>query len=58
MNAPYGEILEALADTGPQTRSPAAYGHLFPDAEDLGRGAVDAIFAVALTEQERNQAMS
>jgi hypothetical protein len=29
--------------------------HLFPDAEDLGRGAIDAIFAVALTEQERNQ---
>ena len=31
------------------------YGHLFPDAEDLGRGAIDAIFAVAPTEQERNQ---
>ena len=31
------------------------YGHLFPDAEDLGRGAIDAIFAVVLTEQERNQ---
>ena len=30
-------------------------GHLFPDAEDLGCGAIDAIFAVALTEQERNQ---
>jgi hypothetical protein len=29
--------------------------HLFPDAEDLGRGGIDAIFAVALTEQERNQ---
>ena len=29
--------------------------HLFPDAEDLGRGAIDAIFAVALTEQERDQ---
>jgi hypothetical protein len=26
-----------------------------PDAEDLGRGAIDAIFAVVLTEQERNQ---
>jgi hypothetical protein len=24
-------------------------------AEDLGCGAIDAIFAVALTEQERNQ---
>ena len=29
--------------------------HLFPDAEDLGRGAIDAVFAVALTEQGRNQ---
>jgi hypothetical protein len=31
------------------------YGHLFPDAEDLDRGAIDAIFTVVLTEQERNQ---
>ena len=31
------------------------YGHLFPDAEDLGRGAINAIITVALTEQERNQ---
>ena len=26
-----------------------------PDAEDLGRGAIDAVFAVALTERGRNQ---
>ena len=31
------------------------YGHLFPDAEDLARGAIDAIFAVNPTEYERNQ---
>jgi integrase len=31
------------------------YGHLFPDAEDLGRGAIDAAFAATLTEQRRNQ---
>ena len=37
------------------TETMDTYGHLFPDAEDLGRGAIDAIFAVALTEQERNQ---
>ncbi len=33
--------------------------HLFPDAEDLGRGAVDAIMGsafTALTEPGRNQA--
>jgi integrase len=31
------------------------YGHLFPDSEDLGRGAIDAILASALTEPGRNQ---
>ena len=31
------------------------YGHLFPDSEDLGRGAIDAILAQALAEQERNE---
>ena len=31
------------------------HGHLFPEAEDLGRGAIDGVFAVALTEQGRNQ---
>jgi hypothetical protein len=34
------------------------YGHLFPDAEDLGRGAIDAIFAETPTEQGRNQETS
>jgi hypothetical protein len=37
------------------TETMDTYGHLFSDAEDLGRGAIDAVFAVALTEQERNQ---
>jgi hypothetical protein len=32
------------------------YGHLFPDAEDLGRGAVDKALGNALAEQERNRA--
>jgi integrase len=30
------------------------YGHLFPDSEDLGRGAVEAALAEALAEQARN----
>jgi hypothetical protein len=30
------------------------YGHLFPDSEDLGRGAVDNVLAGALAEQGRN----
>jgi integrase len=34
------------------------YGHLFPDAENLGRGAIDAIFAGTPTEQGRNQETS
>ena len=37
------------------TETMDTYGHLFPDAEDLGRGAIDAIFAVTPAEQERNQ---
>ena len=37
------------------TETMDTYGHLFPDAEDLGRGAIDAIFTMPLTEQARNQ---
>jgi integrase len=32
------------------------YGHLFPDSEDLGCGAVESALAGALAEQERNSA--
>ena len=31
------------------------YGHLFPDDEDLGRGAIEGLIAEALAEPERNQ---
>ena len=31
------------------------YGHLFPDSEDLGRGAVESALSSALAEQERNR---
>jgi hypothetical protein len=31
------------------------FGRMFPDAEDLGRGATDAIVAIAPVEQGRNQ---
>ncbi|GAA3026656.1 hypothetical protein GCM10017559_60820 [Streptosporangium longisporum] len=30
------------------------YGHLFPDDEDLGRGAIESMTIPALTEQQRN----
>jgi hypothetical protein len=56
---------ERVLGTEPVSHNPQAFKrrlaqvrHLrapFPDAEDLGRGAIDAVFAVALTEQERNQ---
>jgi hypothetical protein len=30
------------------------YGHLFPDSEDLSRGAIDDALAAAQAEQGRN----
>ncbi|GII54465.1 hypothetical protein Pth03_28540 [Planotetraspora thailandica] len=32
------------------------YGHLFPDDEDLGRGAVEAMIAATLAEQQHHVA--
>lgn len=46
------KVIQARLGHATITETIDAYGHLFPDAEDLGRGAIDA---VALTEQERNQ---
>jgi integrase len=31
------------------------YGHLLPDSEDLGRGAIETMIGSATTEQERNR---
>jgi hypothetical protein len=30
------------------------YGHLFPDQDDLGRGAIDALLLTSVTERDRN----
>ena len=49
------KVIQARLGHATITETMDTYGHLFPDAEDLGRGAIDAIFAVVLTEQERNQ---
>jgi hypothetical protein len=49
------KVIQARLDHATITETMDTYGHLFPDSEDLGRGAIDAIFAVTLTEQERNQ---
>ena len=40
------------------TETMDTYGHLFPDAEDLGRTAVDRTLAPALTELDRNRDVS
>jgi integrase len=37
------------------TETMDTYGHLFPDSEDFGRGAIDTILIHALAEQERNR---
>jgi hypothetical protein len=49
------KVIQARLGHATITETMDTYGHLFPDTEDLGRGAIDAILAVALTEQEQNQ---
>ena len=49
------KVIQARLGHATFTETMDTYGHLFPDAEDLGRGAIDAIFAMPLTEQGRNQ---
>jgi integrase len=49
------KVIQARLGHATITETMDTYGHLFPDAEDLGRGAIDTMFAVALTEQGRNQ---
>jgi integrase len=49
------KVIQARLGHATITETMDTYGHLFSDAEDLGRGAIDAIFAAALTEQGRNQ---
>jgi hypothetical protein len=48
-------VIQARLGHATITETMDTYGHLFPDAEDLGRGAIDAIFAMPPTEQRRNQ---
>lgn len=48
------QVIQARLGHGTITETMDTYGHLFPDAEDLGRGAIDAIFATAPAEQGRN----
>jgi hypothetical protein len=53
---PFRNAMASLPQLGDQQHEQwAAETSSPPDAEDLGRGAIDAVFAVALTEQGRNQ---
>jgi integrase len=49
------KVIQARLGHATITETMDTYGHLFPDAEDLGRGAIDATFAAAAAEQGRNQ---
>jgi len=42
-------VIQARLGHATITETMDTHGHLFPDVEDLGRGAVDTILAVALT---------
>ena len=45
-------VIQARLGHATITETMETYGHLFPDSEDLGRGAIDAILTQALMEQE------
>jgi integrase len=47
-------VIQARLGHASITETMDTYGHLFPDSEDLGRGAIDAALAENLAELERN----
>jgi integrase len=49
------KVIQARLGHASITETMDTYGHLFPDSEDLGRGAVEAALGAALAEQERNR---
>lgn len=49
------KVIQARLGHASITETMDTYGHLFPDSEDLGRGAVEAALQDALTEQQRNR---
>lgn len=52
------KVIQARLGHATVSETMDTYGHLFQDAEDLGRGAVDEALAAALAEQRRNRASS
>ncbi len=49
------KVIQARLGHATITETMDTYGQLFPDAEDVGRGAIDVTFAAAAAEQGRNQ---
>jgi integrase len=52
------KVIQARLGHATMAETMDTYGHLFPDAEDLGRAAVDQALAPALAEQNRNRSAS
>jgi hypothetical protein len=49
------KVIQARLGHATITEAMDTYGHLFPMRKTSARGAIDAVFAVSLTERERNQ---
>jgi integrase len=49
------KVIQARLGHATITETMDTYGHLFPDAEDLGRGVIDAILGEILAERGRNR---
>ena len=49
------KVIQARLGHATMAETMDTYGHLFPDSEELGRGAVDDALARARAEQERNR---
>ncbi|HEU5160656.1 MAG TPA: tyrosine-type recombinase/integrase, partial [Streptosporangiaceae bacterium] len=52
------KVVQSRLGHATMTETWDTYGHLFPDDEEVGRGAIEALLADALTEQQRNTAGS
>jgi integrase len=49
------KVIQARMGHATMAETMDTYGHLFPDSEDLGRGAVDDALGTAAPEQDRNR---
>ena len=49
------KVIQARLGHATMAETMDTYGHLFPDSEDLGRGAIDAMVGNLLAERSRNR---